>query len=51
MIRKPQEHAAGKVGQEITLTFGSKFDSKTTSPITATGVVKAYIEDWDKFPG
>lgn len=41
---------AGKVGQEITLTFGSKFDSKTTSPITATGVVKAYIEDWDKFP-
>lgn len=41
---------AGKVGQEITLTFGAKFDSKTTEPITATGTVKAYIEDWDKFP-
>ncbi len=38
----------GKVGQEITLTFGAKFDSKTTQPITATGTVKAYIEKWDK---
>lgn len=39
----------GKVGQEITITFGAKFDSVTTSPITATGVVKSYIKDWDGF--
>lgn len=36
----------GKVGQEITLTFGAKFDNKTTSPITVKGVVKNYIKDW-----
>lgn len=36
----------GKVGQEITLTFGAKFDTVTTSPITAKGVVKSYIKDW-----
>ncbi|MBE6894646.1 MAG: M81 family metallopeptidase [Ruminococcaceae bacterium] len=39
----------GKVGQEITLTFGAKFDSKTTSPITATGVVKQYVKEWSSF--
>ena len=38
----------GKVGQQVTLTFGSKFDSKTTQPITATGTVKAYIENWGR---
>ncbi len=38
----------GKVGQEITLTFGAKFDTKTTSPITASGTVISYIENWDK---
>lgn len=38
----------GKVGQEITLTFGAKFDTVTTQPITATGTVKAYIERWEK---
>ncbi len=38
----------GKVGQEITLTFGAKFDTVTTTPITATGVVKSYIENWPK---
>lgn len=41
----------GKVGQEITLTFGAKFDTVTTCPITATGTVMAYVEGWDKFPG
>lgn len=41
----------GKVGQEVTLTFGAKFDTVTTSPITATGTVMAYVEGWDKFPG
>ena len=41
----------GKVGQEITLTFGAKFDTKTTSPITATGVVKNYIKDWSLHGG
>ena len=35
----------GKVGQEITLTFGAKFDQNTSKPITATGTVKAYIEN------
>ncbi len=38
----------GKVGEEITITFGAKFDTKTTKPITATGVVKSYIENWPK---
>ena len=38
----------GKVGQEVTLTFGAKFDSATTQPITATGTVKAYIENWGR---
>ena len=32
----------GKVGQEITLTFGAKFDTKTSSPVTATGTVMNY---------
>ena len=41
----------GKVGQEVTLTFGAKFDTVTTRPITATGTVMAYFENWDKFPG
>lgn len=36
----------GKVGETITLTFGAKFDTVTSSPITASGVVKAYIKDW-----
>ncbi len=40
----------GKVGQEITLTFGASFDKITTQPITATGTVEAYIENWDRFP-
>ena len=35
----------GKVGQEITLTFGAKYDTKTSSPITTTGVVKNYVEN------
>jgi len=38
----------GKIGQEITLTFGAKFDTVTTKPITATGTVLSYIENWDK---
>ena len=41
----------GKVGQEVTLTFGAKFDKVTTAPITASGKVMAYYEQWDKFPG
>ena len=36
----------GKVGEEITLTFGAKFDSKTSKPITAKGLVKSYYQDW-----
>lgn len=38
----------GKVGQEITLTFGAKYDRTTTSPVTANGIVKAYIKDWSR---
>ena len=41
----------GKVGQQVTVTFGAKFDQVTTQPITATGTVMAYAEKWDKFPG
>lgn len=41
----------GKVGQEVTVTFGAEFDRVTTRPITATGTVMAYVENWDKFPG
>lgn len=38
----------GKVGQELTLTFGAYFDNVTTQPITATGTVMSYIEQWGK---
>ena len=38
----------GKVGEEVTITFGAKFDTTTTQPITATGTVKAYVEKWKK---
>ena len=41
----------GKVGQKVTVTFGAKFDKVTTTPITATGKVMAYVAQWDKFPG
>lgn len=42
----------GKVGREITLNFGAKFDTKTSASITATGVVKSYFKNWsrNKFP-
>ncbi len=40
----------GKVGQEITLTFGASFDTVTSQPITAAGTVEAFIEDWDGSP-
>lgn len=36
----------GKVGSEITLTFGSKFDLAASTPITAKGTVKSYCKDW-----
>lgn len=38
----------GNVGKELTLTFGAKFDQKTTSPITATGTVVACIDRWER---
>ncbi len=38
----------GRVGEEISLTFGAKFDPVTSSPITAVGTVKAYIKDWSR---
>lgn len=41
----------GNVGKELTLTFGARFDTETTAPITAKGTVLAYLPDWDKFPG
>lgn len=36
------------MGEEVTITFGAKFDTTTTQPITATGTVKAYVEKWKK---
>lgn len=41
----------GMVGKTVTLTFGARFDQKTTTPITAEGTVMAYLPGWDKFPG
>lgn len=41
----------GNVGKTLTLTFGAKFDTKTTAPITAEGTVMAYLPGWSKFPG
>nr|WP_312576065.1 M81 family metallopeptidase [Sedimentibacter sp.] len=38
----------GRVGEEITLTFGAKFDCVTSTPITATGTVKTYIKNWSR---
>lgn len=42
----------GKVGQEITIDFGAKFDTTTSTPVRATGIVKSYFKDWsrNKFP-
>ena len=40
-----------KVGQELTLTFGAKFDRSSSVPITAKGTVLAYIKGWNKFHG
>ena len=37
----------GNVGKELTLTFGAKFDRKTTAPITATGTVIACLDRWE----
>lgn len=34
----------GKIGERITITFGAKFDPSASSPITATGTVKAFIK-------
>ena len=39
------------VGQELTLTFGAKFDRSSSVPITAKGTVLAYIKGWNKFHG
>lgn len=36
----------GKVGEQLNLTFGAKFDSVTTTPITTTGKVKAFLKNW-----
>lgn len=35
-----------QVGKEVTLIFGSKFDSRHSKPITAQGKVKAYVKNW-----
>lgn len=34
------------VGKEIKLEFGAKFDTNTSDPIVASGLVKSYVEDW-----
>lgn len=36
----------GHEGEELTLTFGAKFDQKTTQPITASGRVMRAIPHW-----
>lgn len=38
----------GRIGEEITLTFGGRFNHATSNPITTTGIVKAYINDWTR---
>jgi len=41
----------GKVGQEIELTFGAKFDTKTSTPVTVKGTVKNFVKGWKTFGG
>lgn len=36
----------GKEGSEITLSFGAKFDTVASTPVTATGIVKSYVKNW-----
>lgn len=36
----------GQVGKKIALTFGASFDQVTSSPLTATALVKGYVSDW-----
>lgn len=39
----------GKVGEEITIKFGSAFDTESSTPVIATGTVKSYYKTWGKF--
>lgn len=39
----------GKVGEEVTISFGARFDTKSSTPVTATGIVKNYYKGWSKF--
>lgn len=36
----------GKVGQQLHLSIGAKFDSKTSKPLEVTGTVKSYAQGW-----
>lgn len=38
----------GRVGEVVMLTFGAAFDKTASTPITATGTVKAYLENWTR---
>lgn len=39
----------GKVGQEIEITIGAKFDTKTTSPLNLKAKVTNYLEKWGTY--
>jgi len=47
-IYDPEAAAAcrGRTGETLTLTFGAKFDRKSSEPVTAQGRVMAYLPDW-----
>lgn len=37
-----------KVGQEVTLSIGGKFDPATSTPVKVTGKVRAYEKNWGR---
>lgn len=43
------EGCRGRVGEEVTLSVGAKFDTKTSSPLILTGTVKGFIPRWGAY--
>lgn len=39
----------GKVGEDITISFGAMFDTESSKHVTASGTVKSYYKTWGKF--
>lgn len=43
------EACRGRTGETVTLTLGAKFDKKTSRPLTLTGRVSSFVEQWGTY--